>query len=202
MPDFENPPYLDTLFDAKPTTADETHDSFASAVQDIRPMPQDKANIRTKASIKKRSDRTYHRQQATIDTTSSTDGLSTESVDIVDSDQALLFSSQGIQLKLLKRLQKGHIPWEQGIDLHGLTIDQARDQLSDFIQICFHQHCYVALVVHGKAHSHTGSVPMLKSYCNDWLRQLPQVLAFSSAQAKDGGTGALYVLLRRKKPGS
>ncbi|NQZ30167.1 MAG: Smr/MutS family protein [Oceanospirillaceae bacterium] len=199
MPDFETPAYLDILFDAKPTTSDDEHDSFASAVGDIRPIPQEKANIRTKSSIKKRSDKSYHRQQATLDSISTADGLSTESVNIVDSDQALLFASQGIQPKLLKRLQKGHIPWEQGIDLHGFTIDQARDQLSEFIQSCYHKHCHVALVIHGKAYSHTGSLPMLKSYCNDWLRQLPQVLAFCSAQAKDGGTGALYVLLRRKK---
>ena len=91
------------------------------------------------------------------------------------------------------------MPWEQGIDLHGLSIDEARDQLSNFIRSCYYQGCQTVLVIHGKAYSQSGSLPLLKSYTNDWLRQLPEVLAFSSAQAKDGGAGALYVLLKRKK---
>ncbi|EXJ09223.1 Smr domain protein [Nitrincola nitratireducens] len=40
---------------------------------------------------------------------------------------------------------------------------------------------------------------MIKSCVNDWLQQIPQVLAFTSAQPKDGGTGAVYVLLKRNK---
>ena len=199
MPDFEDSHFYHTLQDAKPEPCENPADTFADAVKDVKPLPQEKVRLQKNKIVRKRHDKDYHRQQATIDTTRISDGLSTESVDIVDSDQALLFAAQGIQLKLLKRLQKGQIPWEQGIDLHGLSIDEARDQLSEFIRASFYQKCQVVLVVHGKAYSQNGSQPLLKSYSNDWLRQLPQVLAFSSAQAKDGGTGALYVLLKRKK---
>ncbi|NRA21966.1 MAG: Smr/MutS family protein [Oceanospirillaceae bacterium] len=199
MANFEDAHFPHHLRDEKPDSSDLASDSFADTVKGIHPYRQDKVNLRTHKRLAKSKDKTYQRLQATLDNRSISDGLSTEAVDIVDSDQSLLFGAQGIQIKLLKRLQKGQIPWEQGVDLHGLSIDQARDHLSDFINSSFHQHCYVVLVVHGKAFSQTGSLPILKSYCNDWLRQLPQVLAFSSAQAKDGGTGALYVLLRRKK---
>ena len=194
MPDFNEP-----IFDAKPEYSDKSPDTFAQAVVGVTPFDQDKANLRAKPSIRKKQNKSYHREQATTDTTQIADGLSTEAVDIVDSDQALLFAAPGVQLKVIKRLRQGHISWEQGIDLHGFNIDTARDELSQFIRSSFHQQCHVVLVVHGKAYSQSGQQPLLKSYANDWLRQLPEVLAFCSAQAKDGGTGALYVLLRRKR---
>jgi DNA-nicking Smr family endonuclease len=208
MPDFDDQDFDLTLynkatfnqqgFDARPQI-DDDNDTFAQAIQGVTPLKQDKVDLRSKGSMKKNADKAYHRDQAVQDTMQVADGLSSESVDIVESDQALNFAANGVQLKLIKRLQKGHLPWEQGIDLHGLSIDEARNQLSHFIRSCFYQHCQSVLVIHGKAYSQSGSMPLLKSYTNDWLRQLPEVLAFSSAQAKDGGTGAVYVLLKRKR---
>lgn len=199
MPDFNNFLTNTTIFDAKPDFEAEDLDCFSEAIQGVKPNKQDKIGRNAKAKLSKNADKAYHREQAIQDTSQVSDGLSTESVDIVESDQALLFAAPGIQLNVIKRLKKGHMPWEQGIDLHGLSIDEARDQLSNFIRSCYYQGCQTVLVIHGKAYSQSGSLPLLKSYTNDWLRQLPEVLAFSSAQAKDGGAGAVYVLLKRKK---
>lgn len=195
---YEKARFDHSTFDLKPET-DSAHQTFAQAVEGIAPVKQDKVDLRVKSSVRKKKDKSYHRSQAVQETMNIADGLSTEGVDIVGSDQVLLFASQGVQLKLMKRLQKGHLPWEQGIDLHGLSIDEARNQLSHFVRSCFHQQCQTLLVVHGKAYSQSGSMPLIKSYANDWLRQMPEVLAFSSAQAKDGGTGAVYVLIKRKR---
>ena len=49
-------------------------------------------------------------------------------------------------------------------------------------------------IVHGK-----GSEAILKTCVNGWLRQLPEVLAFCSAPPKDGGNGAVLVLLKKPK---
>ena len=38
---------------------------------------------------------------------------------------------------------------------------------------------------------------MLKSYVNKWLPNLPEVMAFHSAQQHHGGAGAVYVLLKK-----
>ena len=54
------------------------------------------------------------------------------------------------------------------------------------------------LVVHGKAWGSTSDYPVIKSHVNAWLREWPSVLAFCSAATIDGGTGAVYVLLRRR----
>ncbi len=53
------------------------------------------------------------------------------------------------------------------------------------------------LIIHGKG-SHNGKAPVLKNLVRHWLPQFPQVLAFHSALTRDGGAGALYVLLKEK----
>ncbi len=170
--------------------------SFENLMQDVDRHHHDRADVRRPAGDA--DNLRYKRAAATRETEKVIDGLSSEAIDIVESAEELLFASPGIQLGVMKRLRKGHISWEQGLDLHGLTVDQARDELCRFIQDALRHQARAVLVVHGKAYSQAGSYPVLKSYVNDWLRQLHGVLAFCSAQPKDGGTGALYVLLKRK----
>jgi DNA-nicking Smr family endonuclease len=146
-----------------------------------------------------RSDSSYRRQAAAQDDQQLADGLSDEIRQLVDPEQELIHATNGVQLKLMKKLRQGHLPWQAGLDLHGYNVDQARDELSRFIRDSARNDYRCVLVVHGKALKHEQAPAVLKSYVNDWLRQLPQVLAFVSAQPKDGGTGALYVLLKRAK---
>ncbi len=127
------------------------------------------------------------------------DGLSDELKQLVDSEETLLYAANGVQLGTLKKLKQGHTPWQEGLDLHGFSVEQARDDLSQFIRDAGRSQLRCVLVVHGKALSTDGTPPVIKSYVNDWLRQFPQVLAFVSAQPRDGGTGAVYVLLKQFK---
>ena len=101
MPDFEDSLFYRSLQDAKPDVPQNSPETFAEAVKDIKPLRQDKVRLQANRKLRKRIDKSYQRQQAILDNTLISDGLSTESVDIVDSDQALLFAAQGIQLKLL-----------------------------------------------------------------------------------------------------
>ncbi len=173
--------------------------SFSEMMGDVAKIKQDKAVLRTNGPIKKDKSLSYLRAMAEADTEQLVDGLSSEISKLVTSDEELLFATPGVQLGLIKRLHKGHIPWEAGIDLHGMTVDTARDELSLFIRDSQRNAMRAVIVVHGKAFSQEGQQPLLKSYVNDWLRQMPNVLAFSSAQPKDGGAGALYVLLKQTK---
>lgn len=165
--------------------------------EEVTPHQHTGRVARMNQRIRKNKEHEIHRQNATAEVEQVIDGLSSEAVEIVESNQELLFVSPGVQIRTMKRLRKGHMAWEAGIDLHGMTIDTARDELSSFIRSCQKQGARVVIVVHGKSFSQSGQQPILKSYVNDWLRQLPQVLAFCSAQPKDGGSGALYVLLRQ-----
>lgn len=172
--------------------------SFATLLgKEVTPHTHKPNRLRSNASVHKKKDQAALRDNATAEIEQVIDGLSSEAVEIVESEEELLFAIPGVQLRTLKRLRKGHIPWEAGIDLHGMSVDIARDELSHFIRDAHKQQCRCVIVVHGKSFSQSGQAPVLKSYVNDWLRQLHQVAAFCSAQPKDGGTGALYVLLRQ-----
>lgn len=102
----------------------------------------------------------------------------------------------GAQKSVLKKLRAGELPIDSTLDLHGLTVDQAREQLIDFIEECRQFDYRHVIIIHGKGFR-SQSKPVIKPMVNRWLRQSDQVLAFCSAQPKDGGTGAVYVLLRR-----
>ncbi|MFW1676293.1 Smr/MutS family protein [Pontibacter sp. JAM-7] len=167
--------------------------NFTDAMQDVTPHQHDRADVTVSKRIDAKN-RSYRRTAAVRTDELIVDGLSDTAVDQVGPEQPLLFALPGVQQRLLQRLRQGHIPWDQGLDLHGYTVDQARNQLSLFIRDARQHKQRCLLLVHGKAHSNEA---LLKSYINEWLRRIPGVLAFCSAQPADGGNGAVYILLKR-----
>jgi DNA-nicking Smr family endonuclease len=117
----------------------------------------------------------------------------------VMADEWLEFTRPGVQIAALKKLRKGQSPIEARADLHGLTAEQAGQRLHRFIKNAYAQGKRILLVVHGRGHRSFDQQPVLKRHVNGWLRQDPRVLAFSSAQPKDGGSGAVYVLLKSNR---
>ncbi|MFY7697360.1 MAG: Smr/MutS family protein [Legionella sp.] len=117
---------------------------------------------------------------------------------LVAAEDILVFGDHHISTKRLRELKQGKIPWQSRIDLHGLTLDQAKQTLCDFIRQQFLKQNRCVLVIHGKGGQH-GEAPILKNRINAWLRQLSEILAFHSALAKDGGSGALYVLIKKQR---
>lgn len=168
---------------------------FSELMSDVTPIKHDRADVHKR--VRRADNLAYRRAAALTDTERFDQGLSDELRSLVDSEEELIFAQSGIQVRVMRKLRLGHIPWEEGLDLHGYSADKAREELGRFIHQAVRRDQRCVVVVHGKAHSEDGTPALLKSYVNDWLRQLPQVLAFVSAQPKDGGTGALYVLLKR-----
>jgi DNA-nicking Smr family endonuclease len=109
--------------------------------------------------------------------------------------------ARGVDRKHLLRLRRGEAPVERRIDLHGLTAAEARRELSAELRDACSAGVRCVLVIHGRGlHSDTG--PVLRGGVVDWLTAPPLaswVLAFASAQPRDGGAGASYVLLRRQR---
>lgn len=124
--------------------------------------------------------------------------LSNHYQEIVSSDAVLSYCKQSIPRKRLNQLKTGQIPWQARLDLHGLRPDTARESLCHFIEHQSRLENRCLLIIHGKGGRHFDA-PILKNHVNHWLQQLPQVLAFHSALARDGGSGALYVLLQRQR---
>lgn len=117
--------------------------------------------------------------------------------DIVeDCPNILSFSRGGIQHKVLKNLRQGKNPVEDILDLHGQTVEQARKQLLVFLDSCNTSGIRHVLIIHGKGFR-SADKPVIKPMVNRWLRATDQILAFHTAQPKDGGSGAVYVLLKK-----
>jgi DNA-nicking Smr family endonuclease len=117
----------------------------------------------------------------------------------LETGDELIFARPGLQYRLLGRLRRGQFVVDAECDLHGLTVPEARRTLIEFLNRASRRHCYCVRVIHGKGLGSRHRIPVLKHKVNTWLRQCHAVLAFSSARQIDGGTGAVYVLLRRNR---
>ncbi|KWR82163.1 MULTISPECIES: Smr/MutS family protein [Pseudomonas] len=125
------------------------------------------------------------------------DGLSDLFVIDVGAEDELYWARDGVQEGQMRKLKAGQIGFEGSLDLHGMNIEKARELLWDFLAEATRLEVRCVRVTHGKAARTDGRRPLLKSHINTWLRQHPQVLGFTSALPRHGGTGSLYVMLRR-----
>ncbi len=106
-------------------------------------------------------------------------------------EEIIFFAQPGLQLKTLKKLKQGKLTLQARLDLHGATLSEANAALENFLEDCQSKNLRRLLIIHGK-----GSGKLKSAICN-WLEENPATLAFSSAQPHDGGTGALYVLMKK-----
>lgn len=119
-----------------------------------------------------------------------------EEVDMEVGDE-LLFSRNGVQNSVMRKLRRGQYRQEAELDLHRLTTVQAHEALASFIMHCQRRHMRCVRIIHGKGLGSKDQRPVLKARVNQWLRQWDNVLAFCSARRCDGGSGATYVMLRK-----
>lgn len=181
----------------KPKLTPDEAAAFRAAVKDVREYKQPPPLVDAGIQASKRPTRPGAKTAiSTHDTASYRDFLSEEPRhEAVEGDEALLFVRDGIQQRQFKRLRQGGIRPALTLDLHGYSAEQARLHLGEFLEQAQALRC--VCVIHGKGRSSQQRQPVLKNLVNSWLRQHPAVLAFCSASAKDGGTGAVYVLLKR-----
>ncbi len=115
-----------------------------------------------------------------------------------ETGEELLFARPGLQHKLLRKLRRGQYRVNAELDLHGMTIQVARQALAEFLHQCRQTDRRCVRIIHGKGNGSRNRGPVLKTMVNRWLRQRDEILAFCSTPPHDGGTGAVYVLLKRQ----
>lgn len=167
--------------------------SFPDAVGSVRPLKQDRITPPRKKR-KPVPEQTLRDQREVMDSLLSDDY---EPAD-VETGEELLYSRPGLQHSVMRKLRRGQYAIEAQLDLHGNTVPEARERVSAFLRDMQAQDKRCVRIIHGKGKSSEGKLPVLKGKVNAWLQQWDQVLAFCSARPNDGGTGAVYVLLRRK----
>ncbi|WP_043309791.1 Smr/MutS family protein [Pseudomonas sp. ML96] len=175
---------------------DDDFSLFQSAVHGVKPISHDRADTGKPKADRQRINTL--RQAATVKTEQvKVDGLSDQFVIDVGAEDELYWARDGVQDGQMRKLKAGQVPFEGSLDLHGMTVEKAREILWDFFAEAARMEVRCVRVTHGKAVRTDGKRPMIKSHVNTWLRQHPQVLGFTSCIAKHGGTGAVYILLKR-----
>jgi DNA-nicking Smr family endonuclease len=175
--------------------ADEAR-AFRAAVRDVKPLAQKPLTV----GLVKPSPRVRRRKP--MDDTPGLDAdmplvdSASRDGDAIAGGDTLSFQRPGVRTQVVRRLRRGLIPVERELDLHGLTQTAARDQLAHFIAASRDAGCRCVRIIHGKGYRSGARGPILKVAVNLWLRRHLDVMAFTSAKAIDGGTGAVYVLLR------
>ncbi len=176
---------------------DDDFSLFKAETRGIKPLQQnDRAD-----TGKPKTDRARLqalRQSASIsEGVTRVDGLSDQFVIDVGPEDPLSWARNGVQEGQMRKLKLGQVSFEGSLDLHGMTVEKARDTLWEFLAEANKLEIRCVRVTHGKAVRMDGKRPMIKSHVNTWLRQHEGVLGFTSCLAKHGGTGAIYVLLKR-----
>ncbi len=113
----------------------------------------------------------------------------------IETGDELVFHRPHIGRRVLRQLRRGKYSIQDEIDLHGLSGFEAEAALRDFIRQSYAQGLRCVRVVHGKGLGSGPRGPVLKAGVNRWLTRWNEVAAFCSAQPRDGGTGAIYVLI-------
>jgi DNA-nicking Smr family endonuclease len=122
--------------------------------------------------------------------------------DISDSTEYVEGAVIGFDPRVLRRLRRGEFAYQAMIDLHGMSAATARVEVERFVTQALGAGHRTVLIVHGRGRNSKDNVPVLKERLKSWLargRVGRAVLAFTSARPAHGGTGALYVLLRRRR---
>ena len=176
-------------------------DCFLEAMSGVTPLPKDGKRAAHRQGVPKRP--SHPAPDAEKEALAHLRGLvkGTIDMDIAFSDEYIEGSVKGFGRKLMRRLKRGEFPVQDYIDLHGLTKQAAEEAVKDFL-LRSHKHgLRCVLIVHGRGLNSPDSFPVLKEGLPGWLgrgsvRKI--VLAFATARPYDGGTGAIYVLLRKR----
>lgn len=169
--------------------------AFRAAVRDVKPLPP--AAVPAGLAPSKPRRRKRPRAADRTDADALMPLLAPSEVSAESAPPELLsFKRGGVRTLQMRRLRRGLYPSEAELDLHGLNQSAARDLLAEFIRASRDAQMRCVRVIHGKGYRSGARGPVLKTAVNLWLRHHVDVMAFTSAKTIDGGSGALYVLLR------
>lgn len=182
---------------------DDEDSLFSEEMSGVIPLKRE-ARVRVSARRGGRDSSLDHRRQAAV-VDGSKDGnfLTEDGIGVAPLDPwyVLEFKRSGVQNGVFRKLRQGRYEAEARLDLHRMTAAVARRELFEFIRDSYLLGIRSVIIIHGKGESRAERErsSILKGCTDHWLRQLETVQAFHSAQPRHGGTGAVYVLLRKSE---
>lgn len=177
-------------------------DLFSEAMSDVVPLEREpRVNVKRGSQGERGPSTARRRQAAEQFPEADRNTLTDRDVKPLDPWYVLGFKRPGVQNGVFRKLKQGRYEAQSRLDLHRMTTARARREIFEFIEECHQLGLRSVLVIHGKGdggeNPEQGSI--LKGCVDLWLRELPVVQAFHSAQPEHGGTGAVYVLLRKSE---
>lgn len=173
---------------------DDDFSLFQAMMNDVKPIKNDTAELKkshvvTEAQLAKR-------QAAIWLNVDDPNYLSTEQTEMIKPQDVIEFKRDGVQEGVYRKLRLGKYPIQARLDLHRKTIKEARDEVVAFLRQCMQMDIRTVMIVHGRG-ERSNPPALMKSYVATWLTQINDVQCAHSAQRFHGGTGAVYILLRK-----
>lgn len=169
---------------------------------DVVPLRRSpRANIRSGAAAARDASLAQRRAAAEQGPARDRNTLSEEGIAPLDAWYVLEFKRPGVQNGVFRKLRQGRYDSEASLDMHRMSAATARRELFAFVGESHRLGLRTVMVIHGKGQggAERERCSLLKGCTDQWLRELDVVQAFHSAQPRHGGTGAVYVLLRKSE---
>ena len=165
---------------------------FAQAMRGVKPLKTSERAPTRAVPPAPRADRSRAARAAMLREALDSENAHTEL------GEEIAFCRPSVPERTFRQLRRGHFAVEAEIDLHGLTAARAQEALKAFVAESVARGLGCVRVVHGKGLRSGTYGPVLKALVPNLLARWDDVLAFVTARLKHGGSGAVYVLLRRR----
>ncbi|MDY7024903.1 MAG: DNA endonuclease SmrA [Pseudomonadota bacterium] len=173
---------------------------FKSYYEHVKPLQTKKRHItESKPTTADTEQHSIRRQLASEHQYVDQNPLSHEVHRYVGPHDIIGFKQPGVQDGVYRKLRLGKYGYSAKLDLHKKQVEQARHQVYQFIKQSHNLGRRTVLITHGKGDPSGEGKSIVKSHCIEWLKQLPEVLAFHSCQPPDGGAGSVYVMIKKNK---
>jgi DNA-nicking Smr family endonuclease len=186
------------LIEADAVMNDDEIQLFEREMADVQPLRSREPRV-LRGSPETTPGQLYRREAAQRPLSKDENFLTTGFVEFVHPQAILSFKRPGIQDRVFSKLRQGIYPIDATLDLHLLSVEAARCEVYSFIRDCLRHEVRTALIHHGKGGRGRENQCSVKSYIARWLPMFSEIMAFHSAQGFHGGTGAVYVMLRKSE---
>lgn len=167
---------------------------FQQMMGDVKPIEQDTTSHKKSHQV---TDTHLAKREAAVSLDEdSPEHLSIDYAEMLKPDDMIEYKRDGVQQGVYRKLRLGKYPIQAKLDLHRKTLKQARDEVVNFLKQCMRMDIRTVIIVHGRGEK-SNPPAMMKSFVAQWLKQISDVQCVHSAQRFHGGTGAVYVMLRK-----
>ncbi|GMQ45775.1 DNA endonuclease SmrA [Vibrio sp. 10N] len=175
---------------------DDDLDLFQQMMGDVKPIQHDTVELKKSHQV---SDAQMAKRQAALWLSEQDpEYLSIDYAPMVKPDDIIEFKRDGVQEGVYRKLRLGKYPLQAKLDLHRRTLKEAREEVIKFLQQCMRMDIRTVIIVHGRG-ERSNPPALMKSYLANWLTQIKDVQCVHSAQRFHGGSGAVYVMLRKSQ---